>query len=418
MTQSVDVLVAAATAAANAGNWAEAGRLWGEVHSAAPQHPQALFGLAVHAMQTGDYSTAEGHLLKAAAVVPHDLMVLHAIGVTRRHLGDSEGERAAIEATLAVDPYFLPAMLAKANWFERNGGAVSAAKMYRHCLRVAPPESHWPQTLSSQLAHGREVVRAHSQRFAMHLREKLESLVDSLPSQQAQRWRESMSIMAGLSKPYHSDSNQLYAPRLPAVPFFEREQFGWVRALEAKTDEIRGELERALREASQSFVPYIGYKPGEPVNQWAELNHSNRWSTLHLWSGGVPNQQNLALCPVTAQSLNQVEMADIGGLCPNAMFSALAPGTRIPPHHGETNARLVVHLPLIVPAGCSYRVGFEWREWRVGEVLVFDDTLEHEARNDGGELRVVLIFDVWNPLLAPGEREVVRALAAAARTFA
>jgi aspartyl/asparaginyl beta-hydroxylase (cupin superfamily) len=99
------------------------------------------------------------------------------------------------------------------------------------------------------------------------------------------------------------------------------------------------------------------------------------------------------------------------------MFSALAPHTQIPPHHGETNARLVVHLPLIVPEGCRYRVGFEHRQWRVGEILAFDDSIEHEARNDSDELRVVLIFDVWNPLLSPAEREMVQALSAATRDF-
>jgi aspartyl/asparaginyl beta-hydroxylase (cupin superfamily) len=95
----------------------------------------------------------------------------------------------------------------------------------------------------------------------------------------------------------------------------------------------------------------------------------------------------------------------------------LAPHTRIPPHTGETNARLVVHLPIIVPSGCWYRVGFEERRWRVGEALIFDDSIEHEARNDSDEIRVVLIFDVWNPLLDPAEREMVRAMSAAARGF-
>jgi aspartate beta-hydroxylase len=111
-------------------------------------------------------------------------------------------------------------------------------------------------------------------------------------------------------------------------------------------------------------------------------------------------------------------MADIGGLCPNAMFSVLAPHTHIPPHHGETNARLVAHLPLIVPQGCRYRVGFEERQWTPGETLIFDDSIEHEARNDSDEIRVVLIFDVWNPLLEPAEQDMVRAMSRAAREFA
>lgn len=99
------------------------------------------------------------------------------------------------------------------------------------------------------------------------------------------------------------------------------------------------------------------------------------------------------------------------------MFSVLAPHTHIPPHHGETNARLVVHLPLIVPEKCTYRVGFEHRRWAVGETLIFDDSIEHEARNDSDELRVVLIFDVWNPLLSPGDRDMVKRLSAAKRQF-
>ena len=207
-------------------------------------------------------------------------------------------------------------------------------------------------------------------------------------------------------------------PRLPAIPFFERAQFPFLAALETKTDVIRAELESALAAARDEFVPYIQYAPGQPVNQWRELNHSLRWSTLHLWRSGKPVEENLARCPETARALAALPLADIGGLCPNAMFSALAPKSHIPPHNGETNARVVAHLPLIVPEGCSYRVGFDWRAWRVGETLIFDDTIEHEARNDSDELRVVLIFDLWNPLLTPAERELVKTLAAATRAFA
>ena len=51
------------------------------------------------------------------------------------------------------------------------------------------------------------------------------------------------------------------------------------------------------------------------------------------------------------------------------------------------------------------------------DVLIFDDTLEHEARNDSDDLRVVLIFDVWNPLLSKAERDMVQAMTQAARDF-
>ena len=61
------------------------------------------------------------------------------------------------------------------------------------------------------------------------------------------------------------------------------------------------------------------------------------------------------------------------------------------------NTRLTCHLPLIVPPGCGFRVGNEVREWVEGKLLVFDDTIEHEAWNDSGEDRVVLIFDIGGP---------------------
>jgi aspartyl/asparaginyl beta-hydroxylase (cupin superfamily) len=86
------------------------------------------------------------------------------------------------------------------------------------------------------------------------------------------------------------------------------------------------------------------------------------------------------------------------------MFSLLAPHTRIPPHTGVANTRLVCHLPLIVPPNCGFRCGATTREWRVGEAFVFDDTIEHEAWNDSDELRVVLIIDLWQPSLTPDER--------------
>jgi aspartyl/asparaginyl beta-hydroxylase (cupin superfamily) len=250
-----------------------------------------------------------------------------------------------------------------------------------------------------------------------HLEAATASRLAALPRAEAERWREATSIVAGRSAPYRQEANQLYVPRLPAIPFYDRSLFPWAADLEAKTDVIRAELQAALAKESREFSPYIAIQPGLPVDQWADLNRSTRWSHYRLWRHGRPDEAHLAQCPETRKALEAVDMAAIDGLCPNAMFSALAPHTEIPPHTGETNARLVVHLPLIVPDKCTYRVGFEHRTWKEGELLIFDDTIEHMARNDSDELRVVLIFDIWNPLLSKDEREMVKALAAAARSY-
>lgn len=59
-----------------------------------------------------------------------------------------------------------------------------------------------------------------------------------------------------------------------------------------------------------------------------------------------------------------------------------------------------MHLPLLAPGGglSRLRVGSETRETCAGRALVFDDSFEHEAWNDGdgdgdGDDRCRLVFD-------------------------
>ncbi|HKS58163.1 MAG TPA: aspartyl/asparaginyl beta-hydroxylase domain-containing protein, partial [Steroidobacteraceae bacterium] len=81
------------------------------------------------------------------------------------------------------------------------------------------------------------------------------------------------------------------------------------------------------------------------------------------------------------------------------------------------NTRLIVHLPLIIPPGCGFRVGGEEREWQPGKAFVFDDTIEHTAWNDSDEPRAVFIFDIWNPEVSAQERALVSAAVAGVSDF-
>jgi aspartate beta-hydroxylase len=417
MSDDIAQLVRTAQMAANAGRWDEAEKLWLEIRRRDPGHPRAAFSLGVHAMQRRDFAQACRLLDEARQISPQDLFTLLTLAKARQQIGDDRGETEALDAALAVDPYYLPALLAKGQKMERMGVRSNAALLYRNAIKIAPPEAQWPDMLRTQLRHARDYAEAHGRDMNAALDAALGPAISALPKDKAERWREAASIAAGTTQPYRQEANQLYVPRLPAIPFYDRSLFPWAAELEAKTDLIRNELKAALAKEGKEFSPYIKLRPGQPVDQWANLNNSARWSHYSLWRNSQPDEAHLAQCPETRKALEAVDMADIGGLCPNAMFSALAPHTEIPPHTGETNARLVAHLPLVVPEKCTYRVGFEHRTWKEGELLIFDDTIEHAARNDSDELRVILIFDVWNPLIDKQEREAVRALASAARTF-
>ena len=111
-------------------------------------------------------------------------------------------------------------------------------------------------------------------------------------------------------------------------------------------------------------------------------------------------------------------MPVITAQAPMALFSKLTPGTRIPPHNGVLNTRLICHLPIIVPENCgALRVGNEERAWVEGQTLIFDDSIQHEAWNHSKEERVVLLFEIWRPELNEEERQLVTWLLAAVKEF-
>lgn len=117
-----------------------------------------------------------------------------------------------------------------------------------------------------------------------------------------------------------------------------------------------------------------------------------------LMGYGIRSRRNLALCPATAQALQEIP-----GLR-TAFFSIPEPGKRLPPHRGPYNGVLRLHLGLVVPAPherCWIRVGAETRHWEPGEVLVFDDALDHEVHNDTEGVRVVLFGDFVRPCRWP-----------------
>lgn len=411
-SSELDDLDRAATRAFNAGRAEEAERIWMQMRAIAPRNRNALFGLGCAAMQRGDAVAARALLMSAHEAAPGDTATLMTLAVACRACGDQDNEIAAIATALRIDPKHLPALLAKAAVLERLDHADAFAT-YNEALAAAPRE--WPAEHRAALEHAKDFTDRRKRSMFNALSERMAALASEMSPAELGRWREAASVMAQLTRPYNHECHKLFVPRLPAMPFYDRAQFPWVEALEAKTDVIRAELQAALRVKQKDFVPYVTLdRAGGETEEWKELNQSTRWSVFYLWKNGVRDEENAALCPETMKALDLADQAHIAGACPNAMFSALAPRTRIPPHSGESNARLVCHLPLIVPENCGgLRVGFEQRPWKTGEALFFDDSIEHEAWNDSDELRVILLFDVWHPQLTKLDREMVNALVSA-----
>jgi aspartyl/asparaginyl beta-hydroxylase (cupin superfamily) len=206
---------------------------------------------------------------------------------------------------------------------------------------------------------------------------------------------------------YQNDCHGLHYPFLPADEFFDRELFPWLETLEAATADIRAELQAILADPDPGLAPYVEQPSGVPDNKWSPLDQSLDWGALHLWRDGERIAAACARAPKTAAVIETLPLCQIPNRAPAVFFSILKAGKHIPPHTGVTNVRAIVHLPLIVPDGCIFRVGGETRPWVEGEAFVFDDTIEHEAHNPTREDRAVLFLDCWNPYLTGAEREMI-----------
>jgi aspartyl/asparaginyl beta-hydroxylase (cupin superfamily) len=299
-------------------------------------------------------------------------------------------------------------LLARADEYAAKGDARAALSFYQSALKSARDARYVdPQTLA-ELRRAQAFVVAKAREFEQSIER---AVAGARPADRVARTRlaHSMEMLRGQRQIYAQQPSVLYYPYLAQRQYFEREEFDWVPELEAATDDIRAEL-LALVESEADFRPYIENDPDRPYRDFHGLNENREWTALYLWRDGRKVEVNAARCPKTVAALEKVPLTAIGTRTPAALFSRLEPGAHIPPHSGMLNCRLICHLPLIVPKGCWLRVGNETREWEEGKLLIFDDSFEHEAKNPTGELRIILLFDIWRPELGAEERQAISAI--------
>ena len=271
------------------------------------------------------------------------------------------------------------------------------------CSRIS---SQSPE-LRARIAHAQDFVGRQRQALADAVDAGLSAALAAMGERDRRRASAAADLMLGRRSVFTNQCHGFHYPFLPADEFFDRGHFPWLAELEAETATIRAELEAILASPDPGLAPYIDMPPGTPQNLWSELDKSPNWSALHLWRDGARIEEVCARAPSTAELVEGLPLARIPGRAPAVFFSILKAGKRIPPHSGVTNVRSIVHLPLIVPERCGFRVGGETREWREGEAFVFDDTIEHEAWNDSDQDRAVLILDCWNPHLSGDEQATI-----------
>ena len=325
-----------------------------------------------------------------------------ALAFARVNQSDNSGTLEAVDQSLALDPRNVRALLFKADHLDRVGESRAALSFYEGALKVASGLQQIPPDVEQGLHRAQRISEQQSAQYEQYLSSALQE--KGYTHQENSRFAESLDIAFGKKPVYYQQPTRFYYPGLAQQSFFPREQFPWIDALEASVAKIRDELLQLLQD-EDSFSPYLEHDVTAPqLNDDGNVDNSD-WSAFYLWRDGQIVAENASRCPHTMAALENAPLPRVPGQTPTALFSKLAPGATIPPHHGVLNTRLICHLPLIVPPNCgSLRVGNYHKAWREGEAFVFDDSIEHEAWNHSELPRVVLLFDIWRPELSADER--------------
>jgi aspartate beta-hydroxylase len=405
-------LIESATQALAGARPQDAERLLRQAEAEAPRHPLVLNEAARRMLLAGNWSGARDLLKQALEADPSHPSLWLNLAAALRGLRCPDDEMAALEKLLALDPRNLRALLQKASLQELRNDPRAAGATYRTALQVIPPGLTVSPEMDQVLRHAKDVVEANNRALEGFLEERLTGLRARYADEPLGRFDRCLAALLQKRRIYRQQPTFMYFPYLPALEFYARRDFPWLDSIEAATDDIRAELIEVLADGQAVLDPYINLSDGEAGKHWREINRSRRWGVYFLWREGVAFPEHIARCPRTVAALEPWPRWEVPGCGPSAVFSILDAKTRIPAHNGVNNTRLIVHLPLIVPRDCMFRVGAERCEWQPGKAFVFDDTIEHEAWNDSDMPRAVLILDIWNPSLSEAERALVRAATA------
>jgi aspartate beta-hydroxylase len=351
-----------------------------------------------------------------AALQANDAQALWNLGSNYLALSKLDEAQRALARALELAPKAFMVRLHYAHVLERLGQEQPALIHYFSAITQAQKQNRWlsdettAPALRTLVKHAMQVTHAGRLRLFDAL---LAPLREQHGAAALQRVADALRIYLGEIPANYPDPRQrpkfLYIPDLPATTYFARELFPWYAQLESQFAAIREELV-AVMAAKQGIEPFLKLDKPEDAQGYLGGAAKPVWDAFFFYRHGERYDEHHRQCPRTSTVLEAAPLCRIREHAPEVCFSVLTAGTHILPHRGVTNARLVTHLPLIVPEDCAIRVGGEDRAWREGECFTFDDTFEHEAWNRGSSTRVVMLLDVWNPHLSPVEREAVGAL--------
>lgn len=372
---------------------------------------QRLIAEGMAALEAHNPARAAPLLREAARALPAAEMPWLALANAEMALGEFDAAEAAIDRQLELDIRDIGALFMRGLLNERRGDHRAATNCYQAMLNQAAAYGAPPE-LAEPLAHARRFVADAQKAYADHLETSIGGNLSPL-------MRQALDLLTGRAQLYLQQPSVFYFPGLPQRWFYERHEFPWLSGVLDLVPQMQEELRAAAGDngaGHDHFAPYVETQPGRPPAN-NPLRDDPAWGACYFWRDGARQDAIADRCPATMAALDLAPMPRIPGRAPTALWSRLLPGAHIVPHHGLLNTRLICHIPIRTAPGCTLRVGGETRSWEDGVPLIFDDSVEHEARNQGDAARVVLLFEIWRPEIAAEDREAIGRLFRAIDSF-
>ena len=364
--------------------------------------PESLIAEGLAALRSGDAARAAALLRDASGVVPGERMPWPALAQAELALGHHAAAEAALDRQLAITPRDVGALLAKGQLRQRARDDRAAVSFYTTALAQAGVNGV-PRGMEGMAAAAQVFVREAQGAFQRHL----DAVMGGSLSPAVE---EALGLLRGTREIDLQQPSLFYYPGLPQRRFYDPAEFPWLADMLTLLPAMQAELAAVTAdEAPDTFSPYVVAGEDRPAPNNPLLGDP-AWGAFYFWKDGAPVAANAVRCPATMEALALAPMPRIPGRAPNALWSRLRPGTHIAPHTGMLNTRLICHVPIRTAPACTLRVGSETRTWEPGIPLIFDDSMEHEARNAGPETRTVLLFEIWRPEVPEEDRAAITRL--------
>lgn len=390
-----------------------------------PRAAEAVRSLAMLASQREDWPRARDFYQSLLGIDPADGTAPLELAQVLCQLRQPEAAATLLRQALRQRPEQPLGWLLLADCLDLLADRLGASKARYQAVTRAQKSGQWTDESNTHPAILQKVlatVATLRQERREHLMQSFDSVRREFGRAAVLRVEHAVLGYLGDVEVTPADARQrpkfLFIPGLPDQPYHDPLLQPWAPALADAWQDLRDEALSLLGD-DQNFESFLGFKPGEVRSEYVGGSGPNpAWDALFFYRHGERYDANHALCPRTSSVIDSIPLCRVNQQAPEVCFSVLRPGSTIMPHHGVTNSRLVMHLPLVVPPDCALNiVGVGEHHWREGQLMMFDDTYQHEAWNRSDQPRVILLMDCWNPHLAAAERQAIRQLIEAIDRF-